>query len=378
MRVTNQQKQERKSGFKCRGSIPATKTGEAGIEPEGDDMKIGMVGISSFYSISYGNALRVIEGVDFVSASHENYNEEWSKKNTGFTREEFKNRFGVKLYENATEMLEKEKLDIAIVCSLAHLRPEDAVLCIKKGIHTFIAKPMAVELDGARKILETARQSKVNVSTTSPALFDGAIREAYNKVKNGEIGEVLSARAFNQHGCMGGNFWMAPEFQKEYRLGPELSLGFYNSSLLCLFVGGKPARVYAEYANLNSKESPWMDSGKATVAFDNGKLGSMDIYFAVPCRRAPLWEIEVGGTKGILRTQQGICEGTLWDADGNASYFYRSQNPILQAEIESFINACRSGKKPDLNIEDAYTAFEVCIGWYESSQKHMPVSLPLK
>lgn len=341
-------------------------------------MKVGMIGISSYYSLTYARGLRRIDGVDFVSASHENYNEEWGKQVTGLTREEFKNCFGIRMYENAEEMLEKEKLDIVFVCSLLHRRPDDAIMCIKKGIHTFIAKNMAPDLEGARKILKVVKQSNVNVSTASPGLFEGSIWEAYNRVKNGEVGDVLSVRVYHNHGGKSKGLLVMPEFQKEYKLGPEISLGFYNSVLLCKFVGIKPVRVYAEYANLNTKDLPWMDSGKGIVVFENGALGSMDIYFAISYPGAPGKEIEICGTKGMIRTQQGVYDGVLWNTNGNISCFYRNPFQMDWAEIESFIKACGSGKEPELNIDDIYTAFEVCIGWYESSQKHMPVNLPLK
>ena len=215
------------------------------------------------------------------------------------------------------------------------------------------------------------------MSACSPARFDGAIRAAHEKVQSGVIGEVLSARAMVAHGPFGKDtlFKDSPEFD-EGQGGPELSLGFYVADLLRWFIAEDAVRVYAEYANLNTPWSPYMDSGKATVSFAHNKLGSMDVYFSTS-HPGPLWEIEVMGTKGRLRTAQNGYEGIVW-IPGETQAFYRSQNAILRDELEAFVRACIQGVIPDLSIEEARQAMELCFAWRRSAESHMPVALPLE
>ena len=180
------------------------------------------------------------------------------------------------------------------------------------------------------------------------------------------------------HGPFGKNtaFKDSPEFD-EGQGGPELSLGFYVADLLRWFVGEEALRVYAEYANLNTPWSPYMDSGKATICFAHDKLGSMDVYFSTS-HPGPLWEIEVMGTKGLLRTSQGAYEGIVWITGGRMTPFYRNQNAILKDELQAFVHACAQGTTPDLRIEEARQAMELCFAWRKSAALHVPVALPLE
>lgn len=341
-------------------------------------LKSGIIGIGSWYSKSFANAFNNIKEAELIAATYLKQDDQTLKAIADITTEEYAQKYGVRLYRTAEEMIEKENLDMVCVCSDNTLRAKYTEIAAQSGKDVFIAKPMAASLADADKIVNAAQSNNVLISSCSPARFDGAIREAHKRVEAGEIGEVLTARVLIQHGAFQPNTRLkdTPEYG-EGQGGPELSLGFYAADLLRWFIGSKVARVYAEYENLNTNWSPYMDSAKAIVRFKDGKMGSMDIYFSTICP-APLWEIEVVGKKGIIRTQQSAYEGMIWTIEEAIVPFYKRQNDVIEDEMRSWVNSCLSRTTPDLCIEDAREVLEICLAWRDSAKMRVPINLPLE
>jgi len=340
-------------------------------------LKSGIIGLGSWYSQAFATVLTRIEEVSLVAATYLEQEDEILKAIAGISRSKYARKYGVRLYPTAEEMIQSEDLDMVCVCSDNTSRAHYTQVGARAGKDVFIAKPMASSLCDANKIVNTARNSNVLIRTCNPARFDGAIQEAQRRIAAGEIGEPLTARVLIQHGAFKQDVRIedTPEFGHGQG-GPELSLGFYAADLLKWFIGSEALRVYAEYENLNTNWSPYMDSGKAIVRFRDGKMGSMDIYFSTVCP-APLWEIEVVGRKGIIRTQQAVYEGMLWTTEQRTIPFYRKQNDVLEEEMRSWVNSCLTRAVPDFSIEDAREALEICLSWKESARTRTTIDLPL-
>src|SRR5262249_53890530 len=151
----------------------------------------------------------------------------------------------------------------------------------------------------------------------------------------------------------------SPEFD-DGQGGIEYGLGLYAADLLNWFLdaAANPAvRAFAEYDTLNTPGYPWMDSGKAVVRYQRGKLGSMDIYYSVPCP-ARQWEIEVGGRDGILRTNGGNYEGTIWRRRGIGKPvvepFAPTRDDTILAAARHVVDCCERRAPFEMDIEDGY------------------------
>src|SRR5882724_4712154 len=82
----------------------------------------------------------------------------------GRTLEKSKNRaaqFGVRAYTNITEMLEREKPDIAFLSlpNDGHFQPTIEV--IRAGVPLFVEKPLVFDLGEADQLLEAAAERKL-------------------------------------------------------------------------------------------------------------------------------------------------------------------------------------------------------------------------
>lgn len=342
--------------------------------------RAAIVGMASWYSGSFARALLAQQDVTLVAATSLGLDDATMQRQMGLTLQGYAERYGgLRLYQTLDELLQAEAVDLAFICAPDRDKARYGAATIGAGIDTYFAKPMTSSLEGIQQILAAARaHPAVWVGSLNPGRFDGAIREAYRRVQEGLIGEVLSVRAWIQHGA-----WPRERSRRGHtenddgQGGPAYSFGVYAADLLNWFIGAAhpPRRAYAEYATLATPDFPFMDSGKGTVRYADGRLGSMDILYTTPCP-APQWEIELAGREGILRTTGAVYEGIVWHvAEPSVRGFYRNQNDVILDAITHWVASCRERSDPEMNLTDSCRAIQLCAAWAEAAQTARPVEL---
>jgi predicted dehydrogenase len=86
-------------------------------------------------------------------------------------------------YVDYREMLDKEKdLDAVIVATPDFWHAEHAVACLKRGLHVYCEKEMSNTVEGARKIVEAARQSGKMLQIGHQRRSNPRYRHCYEKL----------------------------------------------------------------------------------------------------------------------------------------------------------------------------------------------------
>lgn len=95
-------------------------------------------------------------------------------------------------------------VDVVLLCTPTHFRPEQFKAAVEAGKHVFMEKPCAVDPTGIRTVIASAKVA----STKGLTVITGNQRrhrrdywEAYIQVKNGIIGELVSASAHWNQGA---------------------------------------------------------------------------------------------------------------------------------------------------------------------------------
>ena len=340
-------------------------------------IRTGIVGLQSvFWPNAFANCLKEIADTELVACTDMGYDPDLIKISLGKTPEEYTAQHDIGLYRDPIEMIEKEGLQAVCICAKHTEIVNFVELVAPLGVDIYMAKPMATTMEAANRIVKAVRDNNVIATSGTTERFDGGIRAAYQRFKSGAIGELISIRALHQHGNISG-FPKDDWYWDEAQGGPELSLIWYVGDVVRWFAGSEVVRVYAEYDNYLSDNSPFMDNGKIILRFENEVMGSIDIYFSVKGWSFPSYEVELVGTDGCIRTQQNVYEGALFTQDGITN-FYRIQNNNLLDEMRHWVQCCINKTQPELTIEDARSVIELCLACRQSAQTHIPVTLPLK
>ncbi len=101
-----------------------------------------------------------------------------------------------KIYGDAEQMQEQEKLDIIDICSPPRTHADLAIRALQAGAHVLIEKPMAVSTEECDAILAAAQQSGRKVCVAHSDLFYPSFLKARELAQRGEIGEFRGMRIF--------------------------------------------------------------------------------------------------------------------------------------------------------------------------------------
>jgi UDP-N-acetyl-2-amino-2-deoxyglucuronate dehydrogenase len=349
-------------------------------------LSVGLIGLCHLHPRSYMPILGAVEGLQVVAAADSNPT----------VREAFVKDFGLRGYADWAQMLDKEKLDLAVLF-LPHAEcPDAAVACAERGVHILIEKPMAASAEGVRRILQATRRAGVVLSTPYVWRYHPVARQMKKFVEEGMLGRVVGCEgrcaAGRLHRYIEGNAaWMLVKALSGG--GPMYNLGVHWIDLYRWLLGEEVVEVLAKNVKIN-QEHDIEDNSFALVTFVSGAVLSLDISYTVPdCYPygRDLY-LALRGTSGVLSWSpsfEGIKERLFVcsDAAGFASAPRRHIDFELDTHpgytgvlgvhfLNDLANSIRTGAPVSITGEDGLRALEVVEAIYQSAATGRAVQLP--
>ena len=343
-------------------------------------LKIGMVDFGGwFYPLCYTQMFNGIDDADIVAGAFPADDDFRKIANYGTGRREIVEALGINDYDTIDAMADAEDLDAVILFGEYSKKADHIETAAARGLHIYTTKPPAVTMEQMQRIIDAGKKHNVSITIPEHTRHNGAIAKVRDRVRAGELGELIAARVLHQHGHLDlesmpdGHWYRLPE-----NGGPEISLAWYCSGMIQWLVDSDPIRAYAEYDNFRTGFLPHMDNGKAVVRFENGVIGSADIYFSndVPY---PTTEIElIGSTANIqLRLTETVqADVTIFTADGPETTV-TVENDTIWEEMCGWVRALKGEGEFEMPAEEAAKVLQLCLAWKESARTHQPVALPL-
>jgi len=173
--------------------------------PDGKPLKAALIGNgdrgtgAAIQFLSAGNDLSIVALADIF--------EDRQNRCRGILMEKKNNRvdddkcfLGFEAYKKVLEL----DIDLVLIATPTHFHPEHFKAAVAAGKHIFMEKPAGVDPVGIRTVLVAARQAKemgLTVVTGNQRRHQRDYWEAYMQVKNGALGDVLSATAHWNQGA---------------------------------------------------------------------------------------------------------------------------------------------------------------------------------
>ncbi|MEM2293574.1 MAG: Gfo/Idh/MocA family oxidoreductase [Candidatus Bathyarchaeia archaeon] len=99
----------------------------------------------------------------------------------------------IKTYSDVSLMLERENLTIVDICTPPQTHYLIAIEAIKAGCHVIIEKPLTVNTNEAKELIDYAKRTGVKLCVIHNDKFQPGIIDALSYVNAGKIGEVVGA-----------------------------------------------------------------------------------------------------------------------------------------------------------------------------------------
>ena len=249
-------------------------------------------------------------------------------------------------------------VDMVILATPPHFRPEHFAAAVAAGKHVFMEKPVAVDAPGVRTVIAAAAEAKnknLSVVSGTQRRHQQPYLEAMQQVHDGRIGEIRSASCWWNQGFLWREDRTANMSDTEWQLrnwlyftwlsGDHIVEQHIHNIDVCNWAIGGPPKSASGMGGREVRTGPeWgniFDHFAIDFEYDN------DVRVTSWCRQidgctGKVAE-EIVGTKGILRTDGGraIIRGeSPWRTKGG-------RNPYEQEHVDLIASITGSG--PYLN-----------------------------
>lgn len=98
---------------------------------------------------------------------------------------------GAKVYATMEELLANEKPDIIDICTPSYLHADMAIKALESGANVLCEKPMTLNTEDAKRVLEAAKKSDKLFMVAHVVRFMAPYMYLRNVIKSGEMGKLL-------------------------------------------------------------------------------------------------------------------------------------------------------------------------------------------
>lgn len=206
-------------------------------------------------------------------------------------------KFGITGVYNSLAEMKAAQPDVIHILTPPSSHKALAIEALEMGCHVFVEKPMAETAADCDAMIAKAQEKGLALSVNHSARFDPVILEALDRVKRGELGDILSVDFIrsSEYAPYGGGPLPPP-----YRNGgyPFQDLGVHGLYLVEAFLG-RLHDVSAKYYSTGKDLYLTFDEWRCAIEGDRGTGYMMLSWNNRPVQN----EIVVHGTRGVLRAE---------------------------------------------------------------------------
>jgi predicted dehydrogenase len=161
------------------------------------------------------------------------------------------------------ELLADKSIQIVLNLTVPKAHVPVAMRAIEAGKHMYAEKPLGVDREEGRKLVETAKRANLRVGCAPDTFLGAGIQTARKLIDDGAIGRPVAFTAFMM--CPGHESWHpSPEFYYEVGGGPMFDMGPYYLTALLNLLG--PAKRLTGAASIAIPERTITHKNRETNA----------------------------------------------------------------------------------------------------------------
>jgi predicted dehydrogenase len=297
-------------------------------------------------------------------------------------------KHGVPKSGPVADLLADPEIELVVNLTIPAAHVDVGVAALEAGKHVWAEKPLALDRESGRKLLDSAAEKGLRVASAPDTVLGAGIQTARRAIEEGRIGEPRTGLAIFQ--TPGPESWHpAPEFLFQTGGGPLLDMGPYYLTALVNLLG--PIRRVTG-AGGRAKETRVIGSGPragtefpvtvpttvtALVDFERGGSAQLVLSFDSALRRVLL---ELTGTDGaaVLPDPNGFEGPTLVHPTGSDELIelpaegHKASRGTGALELA---RAIRAGEPERASGELAYHVLDAMLAIDESINTGDPVSV---
>jgi len=297
-------------------------------------------------------------------------------------------QFGVeKRYTDYREVMRDDEVDAVIIVTPCHLHSAIACAAAEAGKHILLEKPMALNVNQCRSIIEAVENAGVTLQLSFMRRFDEGFVRAKALIDSGELGRVMVVKSTGRGPGLPPP-WIY-DLDKSNGILAEVNSHDFDS--VRWLAGSDITRVYAEGANFKCPDAKadypdFYDNAVVTLRFANGVLGTID--GTCPCHYGYDARVEVLCEKGVIFIGSAVKSGCTHVKVDNVEvtgvgtgytesvWSWRSLfKDAYLAELEHLIECIEQKKTPKVTGLDGLKAVAAVVAANQALRSGQPVDL---
>jgi UDP-N-acetylglucosamine 3-dehydrogenase len=245
---------------------------------------------------------------------------------------------------NVEELLDRE-VDAITIAAPTHLHRDIALMCIRRGVHVMVEKPIASSVDEGRQIIGAARHAGVTLMVGHVERFNPAVEAIKEAIRGEDILSIAITR-------------VGPFPPRMSNVGVVIDLAVHDIDLICWFTDSHIIEVQPQ---LSSAVAEREDIALLQFRTASGVLAHINTNWLTPFKARNVTVATRGKyVMGDLLTRQ-VTECFGFQPDGSYSMRHLSVGHAepLRAELLAFLRAVRAGSAPAVTGEEAVASLEI-------------------
>ena len=307
-------------------------------------------------------------------------------------------------YHDHRALLDDPEIDVVCVCTPSGTHADLAIEALERGKHVVAEKPMDVSVEACDRLIAAEDASGRVLTIISQHRFDAATMLVKEAVTQGRLGDIVLADASVKWWRTQG-YYDSGDWRGTWAMdggGALMNQGVHTVDLLQWLAGGVQS-LYAQTRTAAHERIEVEDVAVAHLTFANGAVGSITAttaaYDGFPVR------IDIFGTEGtaviegdrlkVLKFKDGtayqseeaaahalsVASGGTASVRDEAAGRTAAADPgavwgdAHRAQLEDFIAAVRTGRKPLIDGRAGRRPIEIITAVYRSARANEPVFL---
>jgi len=343
------------------------------------EIKVGVVGTGGI-SRFQAKFLSAIEGVEIVAGCD-------VRKDA---LDEFAEEFGCEQkFADYNDLVKLDELDAVTVCTPNYLHKDPTIAALKAGRHVMVEKPMAMNAQEAREMVDAARESGKTLVMGFQWRLGPETQAVKRFVDDGQVGKVMFARvqALRRRGIPSWGVFGRKDLQGG---GPLIDIGVHlieaahylmgepkpvaASAQMFTYMGDRPPVATGQWGEWDWKTYTVEDLAVGFLRFDNGSVMSVESSFCAHIEK-DVFNITIMGEKGGATTNPPRLfkddAGQMVNVEPALVRKYQS----MEKKIQDWIAYLRGERETECPGESGLVIQTILDGLYKSAEEGREVAL---
>src|SRR5271154_1898108 len=298
-------------------------------------LRVGVVGVGVMGS-NHARVLSEMPGVKLVGIADPDRNR----------CDQVAEKLGCAAFKDADALLERG-VDAVTIAAPTHLHRDIAVDCAARGIHILVEKPIASTIEEGNAIVAAARRAGVTLMAGHVERFNPAVEAIKRAIKGQNILSIAITR-------------VGPFPPRMSNVGVVIDLAVHDIDLIRWFTDSEIVEIQPQTSSAVAERE---DIALLQFRTASGVLAHINTNWLTPFKARTIHiatrdKYLIGD---LLTLQVTECFGFQPDGSYSMRHLSVGYAEPLRAELLSFANAIRSGRKPPVTGEEGVASLEVAI-----------------